>query len=116
MLELGLVLGVLAGVVGSAALLALAPWWWLFGGGLALVGLGMLVGVPAGFFYHLALYRMLRPRALLKRGWWLHPTGLHAALSADELHRLRGWFFLGGGGFIIALAGCLFVAIGALRS
>jgi len=36
--ELVLVVGVLGCVMGATALVALAPWHWLFGGGLVLTG------------------------------------------------------------------------------
>jgi hypothetical protein len=114
--ELLLVFGLLSAIVGATAVVALSPWYYLFGGGLILVAAGMLVGVPAGFFYHLELYRILRPREQLRRGWWLNPTSLHAGLHADELRRLRPWFTVGAAGFAAAILGCLLTGVGAWRS
>ena len=116
MVELLLVFGLLSAILGATALVALSPWYYLFGAGLSLVALGMLVGVPAGFLYHLELYRILQPRNLLRRGWWLHPTALHAGLQAEELRRLRPWFAVGALGFGAAILGCLLTGVGAWRS
>jgi hypothetical protein len=116
MLELWLVVLVLAAVIGGTALLALAPWWWLFGGGIALTALGLLVGVPAGLFYHAALWRALRPRQELGFRFWLHPVAFHSALTDDERRRAMPWMYLGAAGFLAALIGCVFTGIGAWRS
>ena len=116
MFEIGLVLLVLGGVIGGTALVALAPWWWLFGAGLALVGLGLAVGVPAGFYYHLRLWRALRPRLELGAAFWLHPVSFHPQLTDAEKKRVMPWLYLGGAGFIVALVGCALTGFGAWRS
>ena len=116
MFELVLVVAVLAGVLGATALVAIAPWHWLFGGGLVLLALGMGVGVPAGFWYHVLLYRLLKPRAQLVAGWWLRPFSLHGALSDAERARGIRWSYVGGAGFVAAIVGCLLVGVGAWRS
>jgi hypothetical protein len=115
-LELVIAGAILGALLGAAALVSFTPWWWLFGAGLGLMALGLLVGVPAGLAYHVRLYRALAPRGLLGRAWWLHPTGLHGALSDGDRRHLRVPFRLGAAGFVIALLGCLLFAIGALRS
>jgi hypothetical protein len=111
-----LAFGILGALVGAAMLVSLAPWWWLFGGGMGLMALGFLVGVPAGFWYHVLLYRALAPRGALGRVWWLHPTGLHGALTDGEKRRLMGPFKVGAVGFGLVLLGCVLFAVGALRS
>jgi hypothetical protein len=115
-IEIGLVLALLAGTVGVAALLSAPEWDLLFGGGLSLVVLGMLIGVPAGLYYHVLLYRTLAPRGALGRAWWLHPTGLHARLGAADRPRVMRWFGVGAVGFVLAIGGCVLVFVGALRS
>ena len=114
MIELGVVALVVAGLVAVPALVAVVPWEVTFGLGVALVALGMLVGVPAGALYHVRLWRAVRPAA--GSGWWLHPTGLHARLEARDRRPVMRWFRVGAVGFVVAMLGCLLVAVGALRS
>jgi hypothetical protein len=116
MLELGLVVLVLGTVIGGTALIALAPWWWLFGGGIGLIALGMLVGVPAGVFYHLVLWRVLRPRQTLGLAFWLHPLRFHATLTDSERRRIMPWMVLGAAGFVAAIVGCALTGVGAWRA
>jgi hypothetical protein len=115
-IELALVVGVVGGVIGATALVALTPWWWLFGGGWLLVALGMAVGVPAGVWYHVLLYRILSPRAELPQGWWVRPYQAHGALREQEKKRVMWWFRLGAVGWAAAMLGCVFVGVGAWRS
>lgn len=116
MIEVGLVAAMLAGLLAVPALMTLLSWELLFGGGVALVGLGMLIGVPAGALYHVQLYRALAPAKLLSARWWLHPTDLHGSLPSAARPSVMRWFYLGALGFVLSIAGCLFVAVGALRS
>ena len=94
----------------------MTPWWWLFGAGLVLMAAGLLLGVPAGLWYHVRLYRVLLPTGRLARRWWLHPTGLHGALTDEQKRRIRAPFVLGALGFALAILGCVLFAVGALRS
>ena len=110
--ELGLVAALLGALVALPALFTVVPWELAFGGGLALVALGMAIGVPAGALYHLALWRALKPA----RGWWLHPTALHPRLGDGHRGRVFFWFRIGAAGFLAALLGCALVAVGALRA
>jgi hypothetical protein len=112
-IELGVVALVVAGLVAVPALVAVVPWDVTFGCGVSLVVLGMAVGVPAGALYHLQLYRALRPSTAR---WWLHPTGLHAQLRDGQRRAVMRWFRIGAIGFLLAITGCVLVAIGALRS
>jgi hypothetical protein len=116
MLELALVAGLLVGLVGLPAIMTVVPWDLLLGGGVILIAAGMIVGVPAGLYYHLLLYRVLAPRAQLVPLWWLSPMSLHPALTDGERPRVLRWCYLGAAGFVIAMTGCLLLAVGALRS
>jgi hypothetical protein len=106
---------VVVGVLAAYALLGLLPWDWLFGGGVLLVVLGMLIGVPASIWYHLRLYRSLKPRALLDRGWWLRPYRLHDRLLDSERGPVMWWFRFGAVWFVLAVLGCVMVGVGAWR-
>lgn len=112
MSEVRLVALLTAALVVVPALFSIVPWDVTFGGGVALVALGMAIGVPAGALYHVQLWRALRPARL----WWLHPTALHARLDGAARRRVLGWFKLGAAGFVLAILGCALVAIGAFRS
>jgi hypothetical protein len=116
MVELFVALGLLGTLVGGVALLALAPWELLFGGGAALIGLGMLLGVPCGVAYHVVLYRTLRPRAPLPRWWLLNPFALHTQLTGAERRPVMRWARLGAAGFGVAMLGCVLFGVGAWRS
>lgn len=110
--ELGIVAGLIGGLLALPALVTWLPWEATFGLGLALVALGMAIGVPAGALYHVRLYRLVRPSGT----WWLNPTALHPQLADAERPRVMGAFKVGAAGFIIAIIGCALVAVGALRS
>jgi hypothetical protein len=111
-IELGVVVALFAGVIGAPALLAVAPWEITFGTGVALLALGMGVGVPASAYYHFRLWRALKPGRL----WWLHPTALHGGLGAADRPVVMRWFRIGAVMFGVAILGCLLAAVGAMRS
>lgn len=115
MIEIAVVIGLLVFLVGGGAFLALTPWWWVFGAGLLLIALGMLVSVPAGLYYHILLYRGVG-RTKLPRNWWLFPTRSHSLVPERERPKMLLWFKIGAAGFGAAILGCLLFAIGALRS
>lgn len=112
MAELGIVAGLLGVLLALPALVTWLPWEATFGIGIALVLVGMSIGVPAGALYHVRLYRLVRPTGT----WWLRPTTLHPRLAEAERPRVMGAFKLGAAGFVIAIVGCALVALGALRS
>jgi hypothetical protein len=116
MAELGIAIGLLVGLVGGAAVLTQVSWEFLFGGGIALIGLGMAVGVPAGIAYHVVLYRTLKPRAPLPKWWLLNPFGLHDRLTSDEKRPVMRWARVGAAGFVVAMLGCVLFGVGAWRS
>ncbi len=104
--------GVLASLLALPALMTWLPWELVFGLGLALVLLGMAIGVPAGALYHVRLYRLVRPQG----AWWLHPTALHPRLGDPDRARVLRWFKVGAAGFALAILGCALVAFAAWRS
>jgi hypothetical protein len=115
-LEILLVLGMTAGLVGGAALLAYVDWYYLFGGGIVVAALGLLLSLPTGLWYHLRLRRVLVKQGDLPRTWWLYPTRLHDRLEGDEKAWVLRPFYAGAFGMAVSIVGCLFVAYGAWRS
>lgn len=112
MAELLLALGVATLVVCATWLGALlAPEIWM-GAGAALVALGLAVGVPTGFWYHVRLRASLAAQGPLPRRWWLRPVAFHGRLAGAERRRVLRWFAAGGAGFAVVVLGCLGVAFG----
>jgi hypothetical protein len=111
MLEIGLVALLLGVLVAVPWISAVAPWDVTFGCGVALLLLGLAVGLPASAMYHVRLWRALQPA----RGWWLHPTALHARLGDGQRPQVLRWFRVGAAAFGVALFGCALAAVGAVR-
>ncbi len=82
--------------------------------GILILLIGILEGIPTGLYYHVVLYRALMPRGLLPAGWWLSPQQYHVHLTPEEGRRVRGWFYLGGIGFLLCLAGGILALWGLL--
>lgn len=82
--------------------------------GLVTLASGLVVGLPTGFWYHVLLYRMVKPRMALPPRWWWTPATLHAHLTEPELARLKPWFTVGGIGFALSLVGGLAAIAGLL--
>ena len=101
-------------VVGGTATVVLPPET-LIVGGLIAIGVGTVVGVPAGFYYHVLLRRLLLQRGPLPERWWLHPVKLHDDLTHSERATFMPWFYAGGGGFVLIIAASISVALGLLR-
>ena len=78
------------------------------------VALGLALGIPTSLVYHAKLARVLAARGELPARWWLSPTRLHERLRGAERRAVLRWFFLGGAGFVITLAGCAAALVGAL--
>lgn len=83
-------------------------------GGAFIIG-GFLVGLPAGAYYHYVLYRCLAARGKVPSDFIWHPTRFHAQLRADELRRVRPWFFAGALCFGLIMLGSLLCMLGFLR-
>lgn len=107
MLETTLVLGavVAVGLVVLLATVFTAPVMIMLALGALL--LGLVVGVPTGFWYHVVLYRIVSARIAVPRTWWLSPSALHVHLTAAERRRIRLWNRLGGIGFVLSVVGGL---------
>ena len=114
MLEATLVLGAVAGVglVVLLATLLTAPVMVTLALGALL--LGLVVGVPTGFWYHVLLYRIVSARIAVPRRWWLSPSGLHVHLTDAERRRIYRWYRIGGVGFVLSVVGGLAAIAGLL--
>jgi len=53
--------------------------------------LGLVVGVPTGFWYHVILYRIVSAKIAVPRKWWLSPSDLHVHLTDAEQRWIRLW-------------------------
>lgn len=115
MLETLLAFGLIAGLVGIAALLSNVDWYYVFGTGLTVLGGGLVLSITAGLSYHLRLRRVLLKTGPMPKLWWLFPTKLHDRLGDDKPWVMRP-FFWGATGMVVAITGCLLVAYGAWRS
>ena len=78
--------------------------------------LGLVVGVPTGFWYHVVLYRIVSARIAVPRRWWLSPSALHVHLTGAEQRRIWLWYRLGGIGFVLSVAGGLAAIAGLLMA
>jgi hypothetical protein len=75
--------------------------------GLGVLLLGLALGLPTGFWYHVVLYRVVSAKAPVPRAWWLAPARLHRHLTVGEERRIAPWYRVGGAGFLLAVAGGL---------
>ena len=82
--------------------------------GLGTLMLGLVVGVPTGFWYHVVLYRLASARIPLPSTWWLSPANLHRHLTDAERRRIRPWYRIGGVGFVLSVVGGLAAIAGLL--
>jgi len=116
MLETGLVIGTLLALSGGAwAWTALAPDVLLVAG-VWLVAGGLVLGLPTGLLYHLALRRSLLDAGRLPARWWLQPIALHPLVPSRDALRIMVWCRLGALGCGVAFLGCAVFALGALRT
>jgi hypothetical protein len=83
--------------------------------GAGLMAAGLVLGVPAGAYYHIKLYRCLAARGRVPDGFLWHPTRYHASLQPAERRLVLPWFVAGGTGFMLILLGCAIFALGFLR-
>ncbi|MFQ5930906.1 MAG: hypothetical protein ACE5MM_00715 [Nitrospiraceae bacterium] len=99
------VLGFLATVLTPALMTELGLW--------ILLG-GLVIGVPAGLWYHTLLYRTLARKMPLPSKWWLAPVVLHPHLAPDEFAPIHPWYMLGALGFTLSLVGGITALAGLL--
>jgi len=84
--------------------------------GIGCIVAGGAVGLPAGFYYHVVLYRHLQQLGGAPAGWYWHPTRFHRQLDRQQMAGVKTWFLLGGAGFSLMVLGCLVTAVAALMS
>jgi len=106
---------ILASIVSILCGTMMAPLQWVLDAAAVLLVIGFVLGVPTGFWYHVALGRALRPRGQLPDRWWLKPSALHSLLLPEERPRVLRWFYAGGLGFVVTVVGCMVLAGAALR-
>ncbi len=99
------ILGTLSTVVSASLLLRL---------GFVCLGIGLAVGLPAGLWYHVVLYRALAKAGPAPKKWWLSPSDFHAKLTDEEFASIKPWYVLGALSFAVALAGGLTAMVGML--
>lgn len=114
MLELILVLLslVVIGLIGLLAIVITPPR--MVELGLWGLALGLFIGIPAGWWYHVVLYRALAVRMALPPRWWRRPVDLHPLLAPEEYRRVRPWFVAGALGFFLCLTGGVAAITGML--
>lgn len=116
MIEVAFVVGVLVLLVGfglAALFLSLAQ---LLVLGVVCVVAGFCVGVPAGAYYHVKLYRFLATRGPVPREFFFRPTRFHAELEPAEWRAVVPWFAAGGAGFLLIVLGCVIVMLAVLKA
>ncbi len=84
--------------------------------GLSAIALGFVVGVPAGVYYHVKLYRFLRALGSVPRSFWLYPTRYHGHLQQDAWRSVAPWFYAGAAGFGLIVLGGVILALGVFRT
>ncbi len=110
MLEMLVVVGLVGAVVGLGALLLL-PWETLAVAGLWLIALGFLFGLPTGAWYHVELYRSLKPLGLLPEDWFWNPIQYNDDVPEADYRRVMALCYCGAAGFFVIVVGM--VVLGA---
>lgn len=109
-----LVVALLAVLVAGGLLAPMLSWTAVLQLGVLGVALGLALGIPTSLVYHVKLARVLAARGELPPRWWLSPTRLHPRLRGAERRAVLRWFYAGGAGFVVTLAGCMAAFVGAL--
>ncbi len=112
--EIGLVVALVLLLVAGGLLAPFLSWTVILNAGVLGVAVGLVLGIPTSLVYHVKLARVLAARGELPPRWWLSPTRLHERLRGAERRAVLRWFFAGGAGFVITLAGCVAAFAGAL--
>jgi hypothetical protein len=115
MVEALVVLGVVAALCLLGVMAVVLPLETLVFVGVVCVATGIALGVPAGAYYHVKLYRYLAANGGVPRGFIWHPTRYHDALPTQTRRGILPWFFAGALGFLLILLGCALVILGVLR-
>ena len=114
MRELLLVAAIFFGLAGIAWAVQNVQVLGLMYGGIILVLAGLVFSTPCAIWYHVLLYRALKPRGVLDKRWLWNPTGQHKWLLDDERARVLPWFYAGAAGWGASIVGCVLLAIAAL--
>lgn len=112
MIELLLVVGglVAVGLIGLVSLVVTPQIMIVVG--LWVLAAGLILGIPTGLWYHIALYRQLAPRMPLPTRWWRKPVELHQQLTPEEFGRVMPWFVAGAVGFVLCCVGGVAAIVG----
>jgi hypothetical protein len=114
MLELALVVTALMAVAFVGIASAIVTPGLLAAVGFGILLLGLLLGLPTGFWYHVVLYRFVSAKMALPRSWWLSPSMLHIHLTGAERRRIKPWYLVGGVGFALSVLGGVVAIAGLL--
>jgi hypothetical protein len=115
MIELALVIGMVASIVAVRWMVEISlPGSTLTFFGLWVFAAGIIEGIPSGLYYHILLYRVFRSRGEIPAGWWISPSRYHARLNDLEKQVVLRWFFLGGLGFLLCIAGGILALSGMI--
>lgn len=109
-LEVLIVLALLVALAGSVVV----PWTLLLAAGVWTTAAGLVLGVPTGLWYHIALGRVLSAARALVPRWWLRPVSLHARLDEAGRRRVLPWFYAGAVGFMVTVVGLALVGLALL--
>lgn len=107
---------IVVGLVLTLVLVVVLPWSSLLLAGVWATGVGLVFGVATGFWYHVALGRAVGRTQPLPRRWWLRPVPLNDRLDAADRRRVLPWFYAGGIGFVVTMAGLALIALSVVIS
>lgn len=79
--------------------------------GVTLIILGLLFGVPIGFYYHILLFQRRRLIDHSLKYWWISPQRNHKYLPGKDQEVLNRWFWIGAIFFNLSIIGCVLVFI-----
>ena len=99
------------GLVSGTLIVFVVPWTALLMAGAVTTAVGLVFGVATGFWYHVALARVLSPTRVLPPRWWLRPVELHQWLDTASERRVMPWFYAGAVGFVVTVAGLVLLTM-----
>ena len=114
MTEAAIVLGLIVMLIVVGTLVVALPWTTIVFAGAGLIAVGFALGVPTGFYYHVALYKRLAPRGVLPARWYWSPVRYHPLLRDEERVPVLRWFYLGAAGFVLIVLGGAVMALGLM--
>lgn len=111
MRETLLAIGLFGLLAASAAAVQFLDWTFWVWAGVACIAIGLVIGVPAGVWYHVVLHRALAPRGVLPKHWIWNPTGQHKLLTEGERPGVLGWFYVAAASWSVSVLGCVFIGV-----